>query len=64
MGKIVDMYCEDHDTVGCYVCVAIDHKWVEVFKLYFDGVNVYVLDLVELKTKLDMIGSTFSLSTI
>ncbi|KAL4224455.1 hypothetical protein ACF0H5_017907 [Mactra antiquata] len=25
-GKIVDMYCETHGTVGCYACIAKDHK--------------------------------------
>ncbi|KAL4224211.1 hypothetical protein ACF0H5_017664 [Mactra antiquata] len=25
-GKIVDMYCETHGTVGCYACIAKDHN--------------------------------------
>ena len=24
--KIVDMYCTDHDSVGCLVCFTINHK--------------------------------------
>ncbi|KAL4216782.1 hypothetical protein ACF0H5_024505 [Mactra antiquata] len=26
VGKILDMYCENHDVVCCYVCAAEDHK--------------------------------------
>lgn len=29
--KLVDMYCGNHDTVGCSVCFTLDHKWVELF---------------------------------
>ena len=25
MHKHVDMYCENHDTVGCSTCMAVDH---------------------------------------
>ena len=25
-GKIVDVYCEKHKTVGCYICIAKEHR--------------------------------------
>ena len=28
-GKLIDMFCEDHDLVGCSVCMALDHRLVD-----------------------------------
>ncbi|KAL4221085.1 hypothetical protein ACF0H5_019347 [Mactra antiquata] len=25
-GKVIDMYCEEHDEVGCYICISEHHK--------------------------------------
>lgn len=25
---IMNMYCKDHDEVGCYTCMIVDHKYV------------------------------------
>ncbi|KAL4223467.1 hypothetical protein ACF0H5_016938 [Mactra antiquata] len=33
-GKIVDMFCEKHNTVGCYVCIAKDHKLCPESQIY------------------------------
>ncbi|KAL4221793.1 hypothetical protein ACF0H5_020047 [Mactra antiquata] len=33
-GKIIDMYCEEHNSVGCYVCIATDHKSCPESKIF------------------------------
>ncbi|KAL4221791.1 hypothetical protein ACF0H5_020045 [Mactra antiquata] len=33
-GKIIDMYCEEHNSVGCYACIATDHKSCPESKIF------------------------------
>ncbi|KAL4218731.1 hypothetical protein ACF0H5_021319 [Mactra antiquata] len=33
-GKVQDMYCRKHDVVGCYVCMAKDHKSCPESQIY------------------------------
>jgi len=35
--KELDMYCEDHDTVCCYVCTTAQHRYADFIDLCFQA---------------------------
>jgi hypothetical protein len=42
-GKLVDVYCPSHDTVGCATCVAVDHRYKFYFRFLFYFRNLKML---------------------
>jgi hypothetical protein len=30
-GKIIEVFCPEHDVVGCSTCVSIDHRYISTF---------------------------------
>lgn len=43
---IVDMYCSDHDIVGCSTCMTMDHRRV-IMPAYYKIIKTKSLDMID-----------------
>ncbi|XP_060561320.1 E3 ubiquitin-protein ligase Midline-1-like [Ruditapes philippinarum] len=60
--KHIDMYCQNHDRVGCSTCMAVDHRSCPdtVYIPEFIQNNTYQSALTEIQTKLKEISKTLA----
>ncbi|XP_060580264.1 uncharacterized protein LOC132737044 [Ruditapes philippinarum] len=58
--KHIDMYCQNHDTVGCSTCVAVDHRLCkDTFYIpEFIRNNTYQVESRDIQTKLKKMAKT------
>ncbi|XP_060608462.1 uncharacterized protein LOC132760492 [Ruditapes philippinarum] len=58
--KHIDMYCQNHDNVGCSTCMAVDHRLCkDTFYIpEFIQNNTYQVESRDIQTKLKEIGKT------
>ncbi|XP_060568304.1 transcription intermediary factor 1-alpha-like [Ruditapes philippinarum] len=60
--KHIDMYCQNHDNVGCSTCMAVDHRLCkDTFYIpEFIQNNTYQVETREIQTRLKEIAKTFA----